>query len=178
MQFYRAGLGVSLKTAAGLLLLIAIPTLAEQPDLKEQSSPELVSSDAGGQSAAKQAPASVCQPAALGSPFVPVDSWIYPAILRLYGMGFLDRVFLNMRPWTRSSISRMLEDVAAHIEDATPGPQTDQAQELYDALAHELRFDIVGPCLAYKGKARVESVYTIMRGVSGTPLRDKSGDSG
>ena len=101
-----------------------------------------------------------------------LDSWIYPAILRLYGLGFVDHVFLGMRPWTRSSINRMLEDVAAKIEDANPGPDTDQAEEIYEALAHELRFDMAGPCLAHKGNSRVESAYTVARAISGTPLHD------
>jgi hypothetical protein len=117
-------------------------------------------------------PASVCAPASLGSPYVPVDSWVYPAVFRLYGLGFLDHVFLGMRPWTRSSINGMMEDVAARIEDADPGPATDQAQELYEALAHELRYDMTGPCLRMKGNTRVESVYTVARAISGTPLRD------
>ena len=77
-----------------------------------------------------------------------------------------------MRPWTRSSINRMLEDIAAKLEDADPGPETDQAEEIYEALAHELRFDMAGPCLAYKGNSRIESVYTVARVISGTPLHD------
>jgi hypothetical protein len=93
-------------------------------------------------------------------------------MFRLYGLGFVDHMFLGMRPWTRSSINHMLEDVAARIEDADPGPDTDQAQELYEALAHELRSDMAGPCLAHKGNSRIESVYTVARAISGTPLRD------
>lgn len=93
-------------------------------------------------------------------------------MFRLYGLGFVDHVFLGMRPWTRSSIERMLEDVGARIEDADSGPETDQAQELYEALAHELREDMAGPCLAHQGNSRVESVYTVARAISGTPLRD------
>ena len=93
-------------------------------------------------------------------------------MFRLYGLGFVDHVFLGMRPWTRSSINRMIEDVAARIEDADPGPETDQAQELYEAIAHELRYDVAGPCLALKGNSRIESVYTVARAMSGTPLRD------
>ncbi len=87
-------------------------------------------------------------------------------------MGFVDHIFLGMRPWTRSSINRMIEDVAARIEDADPGPETDQAQELYEAIAHELRYDMAGPCLAFKSNSRIESVYTVARAISGTPLRD------
>jgi len=161
------------RTAAGILCLIAFPILAEQPDLKAIPSAETVLTGSGGQSAPPAGrPASVCEPATMGSPFMTLDSWIYPAMFRLYGLGFVDHVFLNMRPWTRSSIVRMLEDVAAKLEDANPGPATDQAEEIYEALAHELRFDMAGPCLAYKGNARMESVYTIARPVSGTPLHD------
>ena len=34
----------------------------------------------------------------LGSVYIPVDSWMYPALTRLYGMGFVDTMFLGMRP--------------------------------------------------------------------------------
>src|SRR6266567_870256 len=161
-----------------LLLLAAAMLSAEQPGPKAQPSADVLSDGSGQQTGRPggapggSAPASVCEPATLGSPFVTVDSWVYPAILRLYGLGFVDHIFVGMRPWTRSSITRMLEDVAAKIEDADPGPATDQAQEIYEALAHELRYDMAGPCLAYKGNTRIESVYTIARAITGTPLRD------
>jgi len=119
-----------------------------------------------------QVTASVCAPAALGSPYIPVDSWVYPAVLRLYSLGFVDDVFLGMRPWTRASVGRMIEVAGARIEDADPGPATDEAQGIYDSLMHELNYDSQGPCRAGKGSARIESVYSVARGISGTPLRD------
>jgi hypothetical protein len=174
MLLYQSS-GFSLVKMVGLVFFLAAPILAQQADLRALGSLKLASSYSDGQSGAAKTggpPASVCEPATMGSPFVTVDSWIYPAILRLYGLGFVDHVFLGMRPWTRSSINRMLEDVAARIEDANPGAEADQAQELYDALAHELRYDMAGPCLRYRGNWRVESVYTVMRGIGGTPLHD------
>src|SRR6266851_5478224 len=33
----------------------------------------------------------------LGSVYIPVDSWMYPALTRLYGMGFVDTMFLGIR---------------------------------------------------------------------------------
>ncbi len=127
---------------------------------------------AAAQPAASQAPAPACNPAKLGSPYIPVDSWVYPAVLRLYSLGFVDHVFLGMRPWTRASVSHMIEQAGARIEDADAGPATDEAQGIYEALVRELRFDTEGPCLALQGSSRVESVYTVARGISGTPLRD------
>jgi hypothetical protein len=117
-------------------------------------------------------PASVCEPAVLDSPYIPVDSWVYPAVLRLYSLGFVDSIYLGMRPWTQSSLDHALEEAGARIEDANAGPATDEAQDIYEALTHELRGDMQGPCLAHQGHTRVESVYSVARGISGTPLRD------
>jgi hypothetical protein len=117
-------------------------------------------------------PQPVCEPSVLDSPYIPVDSWVYPAVLRLYGMGFVDDVFLGMRPYTRATLGDMADQAGARIEDADPGPDTDQAEEIYDALIHELRFDLQGPCLVHQGNTRIESVYSVERAISGTPLRD------
>jgi len=122
--------------------------------------------------AAPVSTAPACEPSKLGSPYIPVDSWIYPAVLRLYSLGYVDTVFLGMRPWTRASVSHMIEQAGARIEDADASAATDEAQGIYDALLHELRNDTQGPCKALKGSSRVESVYTVGRGISGTPLRD------
>jgi hypothetical protein len=113
-----------------------------------------------------------CEPAALGSPYIPVDSWIYPAVLRLYSLGYVDNIFLGMRPWTRASVSHMLEDAGARIEDADEGQSTGEAQAIYDALMRELRDEMEGPCLPRQGNSRIESVYSVARAISGTPLRD------
>ncbi len=117
-------------------------------------------------------PTPVCEPSVMDSPFIPVDSWVYPAMMRLYSLGFVDNVFLGMRPWTRSSVSHMLEQAGARIDDADPGTATDEAQGIYEALNQELSRDMEGPCGTLQGHAHLESVYTIARGISGTPLRD------
>jgi hypothetical protein len=155
-------------TLLGLLLASARFAFAEQPGAPD-----------GGASAGEHKfghksgpPAAPCEPSTLGSPYIPVDSWVYPAVLRLYSLGFVDHVYLGMRPWTRASLSHMLEDASAIIQDADPGATTDEAQDLYDALSREVRIDTQGPCLAHEGNSRVESVYTIARALSGTPLRD------
>src|ERR1035437_6358520 len=149
---------------AGISLGIVTSLFAEQPGAPEGAAPAA----SGNQSA----PAFPCEPAELGSPYIPVDNWIYPAMLRLYSLGFVDHVFLGMRPWTRASLSQMLEDVDVNIQDANPGAVTDEAQDLYQALSHEVRNDMQGPCLSRQGNSRIDSVYTIARAMSGTPLRD------
>ena len=119
-------------------------------------------------------PTPVCEPATLDSPYIPVDSWIYPAVLRLYGLGYLDTVYLGMRPWTRSSLEHMLEEVSARISDAEDYGEetTSEAQQIYDAIDRELHPDMSGPCGILQGHVRIESAYTAVRAISGTPLHD------
>jgi len=153
---------------AALSLFATGPTAAEQPE-----TPTVAVTESTGQSSQDvNSGKPVCQPAKLGSPYIPVDSWIYPAVLRLYSLGYGNNVFLGMRPWTRASLSHMIEETGAQIEEANAGAATSEAQGIYDALLHELRQDTQGPCGTHQGSARVESVYTVARGISGTPLRD------
>ena len=95
-------------------------------------------------------------------------------MLRLYGLGFVDSIYLGMRPWTRASLEHMLEEAGARIEDAEDDgdPAADQAQDIYEALNHFLYSDVQGPCRSNQGNTRIESVYSIARGISGTPLDD------
>src|ERR1035437_10386519 len=150
---------------AGIFLMTANPLVAEQsgaPDGTGQSE-----RDSGGS-------ATVCEPSTLGSPYLPVDNWVYPAVLRLYSLGYVDHVYLGMRPWTRASLSHMLEDIDAQIEDAnTYGDSTaGEAQDIYVALIHFLHYDAAMQCLTHQGGSHIESVYSVARGISGAPLRD------
>jgi len=149
--------------------LIAVSLAGAGSVARASSSEDKTASAQGGDSADATAN---CDDSVSGSPYIPVDSWVYPAVWRLYSLGFLDHVFLGLRPWTRVSLSHMLEDTGAKIEDAAEGPVTDEARELYDALNHELHLDGGDPCPAHAGDVRIESTYTVMRAISGKPLRD------
>lgn len=138
----------------------------------EQPAPSAGEAASAQQMPAVRTPASVCQLATMGSSYITVDSWIYPAVLRLYGLGFVDDVFLGMRPWTRASVGRMLEEVDARMQDAPPGPTTDEAESIYQRIEHELLAEISGPCMTPGGQIRLESAYSVFRSISGTPLRD------
>src|SRR5437016_7669944 len=47
-------------------------------------------------------------PQNLASPYVPLDSWIYPALDRLAGLGLIDSGFAGLRPLTRPECTRQL----------------------------------------------------------------------
>jgi hypothetical protein len=121
-----------------------------------------------------QAPASDCATSSMDSPYIPVDSWIYQAVARLDALGYTNKVYLGMRPWTRTSVIHMLEKTNIEIQDANLyGDSTaGEAQELYSALRKELQSVSNDPCSPHKGQAVIESSYSLMRAISGTPLHD------
>jgi hypothetical protein len=105
----------------------------------------------------------------LGSTYVPMDSWMYPALDRLHALGYLDTAFLGLRPWTRLSIVHMLQETSDKI-DAHPNDQ--EALEIFLALRKELASDEQGVNGERVARVEFESVYSNLRGISGTPLRD------
>jgi hypothetical protein len=104
----------------------------------------------------------------LGSTYIPLDSWMYPEIMRLYSLGFIDTVFLGMRPYTRTSVAHMLDASAGKIYNS----DSDEAKEIYSALSRELAPDLEIPVDAHRGYSEIASVYTRMLGITGQPLRD------
>ena len=119
-------------------------------------------------------PASQCDSLVADSSYIPVDSWVYPAVMRLYSMGYGENVFLGMRPWTRASVAHMLEQTSAEISDAEmyADATAGEARGIYKALLRELYVDPENGCVAPFGGVRIESAYSTVRAISGTPLRD------
>lgn len=106
---------------------------------------------------------------AQGSTYVPVDSWIYEAMDRLHALGYVDTAYLNLRPWTRLSIAHMLELSADRIDT---DKNNDEAQAIYLAILREVQPDLDHQAEPIHPRVKLESVYTSMRGIGGTPLRD------
>lgn len=104
-----------------------------------------------------------------GSSYVPMDSWIYPALDRLHSLGYLDTAFLGLRPWTRLSIAHMLQQSADRIDTDT---NNDEAKSIYLAVLAEVQPDIDNATELNHPHLTPGSVYTDFRGISGTPLRD------
>jgi Capsule assembly protein Wzi len=104
----------------------------------------------------------------MSSTYLPLDSWIYPAVMRLYGLGYVDTVFLGLRPWTRLSVAHMLEASSDRIMGSTD----DEAIDIYTAIEKDLQPDMRIPLDQKYGRAQLESVYERVMGISGTPLRD------
>jgi hypothetical protein len=105
----------------------------------------------------------------IGSTYVPMDSWVYPALDRLHSLGYLDTAFLGLRPWTRLSIAHMLQAMADKIDN---NPDDDEARDLYLALVDEFENEREEPFGQRTAHAEFESAYTLLRGITDTPLND------
>src|SRR5579864_4866677 len=57
-------------------------------------------------------------PSFMGSPYVPLDSWIYPAIERLAALGYVKTASLGIRPWTRLECAGLLSEAGELQTDA------------------------------------------------------------
>ena len=105
-----------------------------------------------------------------GSPYVPLDSWIYPGLDRLAAMGLIDSGFAGMRPWTRRECARLLgeaEDKVGNIEGGST-----EAAKLVSLLERELLPAIEGTAGDDNTAFRMESIYTRTEHISGMPLTD------
>jgi len=106
----------------------------------------------------------------MASPYVPLDSWIYPALERLIAFGQIQSDALGMRPWTRMACARLLNDAGEKFPEN--GEENGEAGRIYAALAGEFKTELARLDGAPNVGAHVQSVYTRMTGISGTPVRD------
>src|SRR5229473_2047104 len=109
-------------------------------------------------------------PANQGSPYVPLDSWVYPALDRLMAIGVIDSGFAGMRPWTRSECTRLLNEAGEKIDEEGSGGA--EAEKVYRLLETEFHDEVEGPNGTGNFRGRVESLYSRVTGISGKPLTD------
>jgi membrane-associated phospholipid phosphatase len=110
------------------------------------------------------------RPGNFASNYVPLDSWIYPAMERLIATGYINTGFIGLRPWTRMACAHMLIEMHDNVEYQTDlPPQILQLQKTLDGeFADELA--------AWDGRPmesiQLDSVYTRVTDIAGTPVND------
>src|SRR5439155_17145643 len=107
----------------------------------------------------------ISSPANRGSPYVPLDSWIYPAFDRLAAMGLIDSGFVGMKPWTRNECVRLLEEGSESVDGEGRGGS--EAEKIYRLLESEFRDELEEKGGDGRFHGRVESVYARVTGISG-----------
>jgi membrane-associated phospholipid phosphatase len=106
----------------------------------------------------------------LGTPYVPLDSWVYPAFDRLMGLGLVDSGFAGQRPWTRSECARLLGEAESKLQSGRD--ERSEAGLTVAALQKEFRTELEGSPGANVSKFRLESIYSRVENISGMPLQD------
>jgi len=109
-------------------------------------------------------------PSNQGSPYVPLDSWIYPAFDRIAAMGYVNSGIFGMRPWTRLECARLLGEAQDQV--AGSNAASSEAQQLLDALEREFSIEVESQGGGDNRHLQAESVYTRLTGISGQPLND------
>ena len=108
-------------------------------------------------------------PSNMGSPYVPMDSWVYSAFDRLAAMGYVKSGMVGMRPWTRLECTRLLNEAENQsIEDTTSSEAANTYVQLSKEFAGETREMSEGK----NRSVQVESIYARVTGISGQPLAD------
>lgn len=107
-----------------------------------------------------------------GSAFVPMDSWVYPALERLSTLGLVPSQSVSIRPWTRQECRRQLreaEDILfgfGSMDTPVGGTTRAEAERLLPDLEHEL--------LEPDGRATavLDEVYVRVGTIAGPALSD------
>ncbi len=139
----------SLMVASSVLCLFATPMLAQT-----------------GEPIPSHGEVAAASASTAGSAYIPVDSWIYSAALRLYYLGYLPTAYLDLRPWTRASLAHMLS-LSQESLQSTYAPH--EAVEINARLRRELAPELAGD---RSPSIREASAYTRIREINGDILDD------
>lgn len=102
---------------------------------------------------------------AMGSTYIELDSWIYPAVERLVARGVMRGGFMGLRPWTRMAVYQMVNGVdVAGLDSASA------------ALVNSLQAEFKRESEVVSGRANqaisIDEIYSRTQYISGTPLND------
>ena len=109
-------------------------------------------------------------PAYMGTTYVPLDSWVYPAFDRLAALGYLPTEIVAIRPYARLECARLLLEAEEKVRD--PAGEYPAVLKLVSALRQEFAIELGN----LEGESNVgvelDSAYLRVTGISGRPLRD------
>jgi hypothetical protein len=108
---------------------------------------------------------------AMGSPYVPLESWIYPAFNHLIARGVIEDGLVGIRPWTRMACARLLDEIQGKYYQVERELSKEEFQQ-YQALIREFSRELALLDGGQNRSLQMESVYTRSMGISGPPLTD------
>jgi len=107
----------------------------------------------------------------MGSPSVPLDSWIYSALERLAALRAINTQIMGVKPWTRIECARLAEEAAETLQQGQTS-NDEEAARIQTQLAQEFTYEINLLSGGHNLTANLESVYARAVSISGPALTD------
>jgi hypothetical protein len=105
----------------------------------------------------------------MASPYVPLDSWVYPAFELLAAKGYVQSAFFDLRPWTRLDCARLIEEADDLTADQ---PISNEVAATLRSLKQEFAWELQRCAGERNTEFRIESVDQLITSVAGRPLTD------
>jgi hypothetical protein len=102
---------------------------------------------------------------------VPLDSWVYPALFRLEGLGYTSNATQGMLPWTRLECARLVVEAQQSLGNY-PDEADPSIQKLVNRLALEFFYEIALLHGFPSKEAGLTDTYVRTTQIAGPPLRD------
>ncbi len=136
--------------------------------------PAAPQNDSSGSAASTEPEGNAHNPRHISSTYVPLDSWIYPALDRLAALGYVEKGFEGMRPWSRMDCARMIDSAQEALRVFHPLIENEDAAQLLSRLADEFSYEMGPRDGQHNGprnlNASLESVYARTVSIGGPAL--------
>ena len=106
----------------------------------------------------------------MGSPFVPLDSWVYSTFERLAALRYVSSAILGLKPWTRMECARLTEEAVEALQVADRPNQ--EAAGLVARLQQEFGYEVGLLSGGHNLSANLDSLYVRGVSISGPALTD------
>lgn len=106
----------------------------------------------------------------MGTTYVPLDSWVYPTLDRLAGLGYVRTAIAGLKPWTRMECARLTEEASEELQEGEV--LNDQAAAMQDRLRREFSYELGLLDGGRNLMANLESAYVRTVSISGPALSD------
>ncbi len=102
----------------------------------------------------------------VASPYVPMDSYVYPLLDRLMATGAVNSGILGQRPWTRAEIARLVDEASGRVRSGS------EEARILDILQREFGAYTEGSGEQSAKMISIDELYTRAVVINGTPVND------
>ncbi len=107
----------------------------------------------------------------MGSPSVPLDSWVYSAFERLAALRAINTELMGVKPWTRMECARLTEEAGEALQQGLVN-DADEAARIQSQLEDQFAYEINLLGGGHNLTANLESAYVRAVSISGPALTD------